>query len=275
MRGRPRKAFGVPAALLALCLAGPAIAGLTRAELDDVGVTLPPQARLPLAAPFRDAQGRALTLGEAAGGRPVALFPVDYGCRMVCGVALQALAGLVAELPPEAARGWRLLVVGLDPSDGPQEAAAARARCLADLPATAPELRFLTGDAAAIGAVTGAVGYRYAYDAERGEFAHPVAMVLAGRDGRLARMLSPLAARGTDLRLALQESGRAPDGLVQAVRALCYRFDPATGRYTALVDRVMTGLALCSAALLAAGVLWLLRRERRRRRDGAAEAGHG
>ena len=133
----------------------------------------------------------------------------------------------------------------------------------------------VSGAGAAIGAVTGAVGYRYAYDAERGEFAHPVAMVLAGRDGRLARMLSPLAARGTDLRLALQESGRAPDGLVQAVRALCYRFDPATGRYTALVDRVMTGLALCSAALLAAGVLWLLRRERRRRRDGAAEAGHG
>ncbi len=57
--------------------------------------------------------------------------------------------------------------------------------------------------------VTRALGYAYAYDRDTDTYAHPAgALVLAG-DGRVARVLSPLAMTGRDLRLALVEAARA------------------------------------------------------------------
>ncbi|MEQ8349603.1 MAG: SCO family protein [Sneathiellaceae bacterium] len=259
----------VLAALVVAAIAAPAaLAGLSRAQLDAVGVTPQPGAPLPMAQRLRDAQGRTGTLADAAGGQPFALFFVDYGCRMVCGAALRTLSGLMAELPAADLAGWRLLVVGLDPSDGPAESGVGRAGFLAVAPDAAAMSVFLTGTEDAIAALAAASGYRYAFDAERDEYAHPVSLVIADADGRVQRYLSPLAAAPQDLRFGLQDAGVAPQGLLQAVRALCYRFDPQTGRYTPLIDRILAALALLSLAVLAVGVLLLLRQGRRR--GGAA-----
>ena len=81
--------------------------------------------------------------------------------------------------------------------------------------------------------LTAAVGYHYAYDAERGRYAHPVALLVVTANGRLSRVLSGLSISGGDVRLALVEASKGTIGaIVDQVRLLCYGFSASFGFYT-------------------------------------------
>ena len=77
-------------------------------------------------------------------------------------------------------------------------------------------------------AVTDALGYRYAWDASIGQYAHVAAMAVLTPDGRLARWLYGLgAASRATLRLALTGAGQAGSGsLAEQLLLLCYHYDP-------------------------------------------------
>jgi protein SCO1/2 len=249
--------------LVGCCLARPAAAGLTQDQLAEVGVVPPPDARAPLALPFRDEAGRGLTLAEATRGRPAVLLLADYTCADLCGAATTLLASLLDRPALRPGTDYAALVVGLDPRDGPTEAAAAKARELAAYPKVAETLPFLSGDAAAVRALVRAVGYRYAYDPGHDRFAHPATLLVLGGDGRVVRALSSLAAEPRDLRLALVEAGGSGAGtLADRVRLLCYGFDPVQGVYTPAVLASLRLAALATVVGLGGGLVLLRRRER-------------
>ena len=62
-------------------------AGLTQAELAQVVLAPPKNARAPLDLVFRDRDGHPTTLAAATGNRPTLLMPVVYTCRETCGPA--------------------------------------------------------------------------------------------------------------------------------------------------------------------------------------------
>jgi protein SCO1/2 len=245
-------------------LAGPAAAGLTPKDLSQVGLAPPPGARAPLDATFTDAaDGRRLSLGQALAGRPALLMPLDYACRNVCAPML-AVAGTALSatgLAPGA--DYRLVTLGLNPR---ADAATARSMVAAQLGegSLLAGAVVLTGAPGPVEAVTQAVGYSYAYDRDTESYAHPAgALVLAG-DGRVARVLSPLAMTARDLRLALVEAGEGRvGGLADRLVLLCYGYDPQTGVYTPLIRRVLAASGAATVAGIALLVLWLHRRSRR------------
>ncbi|MDP4025569.1 electron transporter [Methylobacterium sp. NEAU 140] len=256
------------AALVILgCGVAPAGARLVRADLDRVGVEPGPGARAPLDLGLTDAGSeRPTTLGQALGGRPALLLPVDYTCGNVCDpmVTLSA-AALAATGLPAADRG--LVLVGIDPRD---DAAAAR-RLLADTlgDGTGP-VRALVADRDAVTRLTAALGYRFAYDPGTDSFAHPAAALLLTGDGRVSRVLSPLALNGRDLRLALTEAGDGRVGtLADRLTLLCYGYDAASGVYTPLVRRILTVAGIATILGIGGLVLLLIRVSHRRARDAA------
>src|SRR5689334_20776877 len=97
-------------ALLALS-ATTASAGLTRAQISAVGISLPAGAHLDpgLAAP--DAAGVMRSIGGILDGRPGFLTFVDYTCSTLCGTDLQLLSDAIqrARLP---LADFRILVLG-------------------------------------------------------------------------------------------------------------------------------------------------------------------
>ena len=256
----PVRALALAAALL-LTPSGVAEARLSRAELDRVAVAPEPGARAPLDLPVTRAEdGTATSLGAVLGGHPALLLPVDYTCANVCdpmiGLSGDALAATGLE-----ARDRRLILIGLDPKD---DAATARDRLAAiwgDRPGR-PEA--LVTNAPSIARLTAALGYRYAYDRDTDSFAHPaVALVLTG-DGRLARVLSPLAMDRKVLRLALTEAGEGQVGsLSDRLTLLCYGYDATKGAYTPLIGRILTGLAAATVIGIAVLILVLIRLRRR------------
>jgi protein SCO1 len=243
--------------MLLFLLTGPASAGLTEADIGAIGFTAAAGANVPLELTFRDAEEQQETLQEALAGKPALLLPVDYECRVTCGPALAIVAGALAQTGLRPGADFRLILVGLNPSDRAENARAFAQARIGDAELEAATAA-LTGDAETLGALMSAIGYRYAYDLGNDAFAHPTGVVALTADGRIARALSSFALDSTDLRLALIEAGEGRiGGLFGRIGLLCYGFDPVHGIYTASIMRLLQ-LAGAATVLLLAGALGLL-----------------
>jgi protein SCO1 len=260
----------LPAAVLVVAGLGPgpASARLSQADLAGVAAAPAPGARAPLDLAVIDAATeRPTTLGAVLGGRPALLLPVDYTCANVCDpmVAMSVDALAATGLPGE---DRALVLVGLDPRDGPE---AARAMIRGVIGGTlgdrAAPPQALVADGPAVARLMETLGYRSAYDPGTDGFAHPAAALLLAGDGRVARVLSPLALDGRTLRLALAEAGEGRVGtLADRLALLCYGYDAARGAYTPLVRRILT--AAGAATVVGIGLLVLALTRVRRREAG-------
>jgi protein SCO1/2 len=202
---------------------------------------------------FQDERGRAVTLRALAGGKPLVIAPVQHRCRNLCGLTLDGLAVAVAGQSYRPGRDFSLVALGIDPRESPQDARLSEGHLD---PKGAGGVHALVGSAGEVSRVTGALGYRYAWDPQLGQYAHIAAVAVLTPDGRLSHWLYGVAPTPRDLHLALTAAGRGRlGGLSEQIRLLCYHFDPSTGRYDSLVmtiARVMgVGIALALAGLVA------------------------
>ena len=87
---------------------------------------------------------------------------------------------------------------------------------------------FLTGDQAEIERVTRAAGFRYAWDEQTQQYAHPSGIIVTTTDGRLARYLFGIEYGPRDLRLALVDASDGKVGIAGRSRCCCYcyHYDP-------------------------------------------------
>lgn len=248
-------------AVMALSPGGLAEARLARAELDAVAETPRPDARAPLDLPVTDAfTGRTTSLGAVIDGHPVLLLPVDYTCSNVCDPMI-GLSGDALDRTGLAPKDRRLILVGIDPKD---DAATAKRRVAAIWGDRPGHPTALVANAGGIARLTGDLGFRYAYDEASDSFAHPAAALLLTGDGRVARVLTPLALDGKDLRLALTEAGEGRIGtLSDRLALLCYGYDAAKGVYTPLIGRILTVSGAATIMAIAGLILGLIRLRRR------------
>jgi protein SCO1/2 len=222
--------------------------------------------KLPLDLVFRDETGRSVRLGDYFGRRPVVLSLVYYECPMLCGLTLSGLARALQGVSLAPGTDFEAVTVSFDPRESPELAAAKKTTLLAryDRPGLAPAWHFLTGDPGSVTALTDAVGFRYAWDEETRQFAHPAGAVVLTRDGTVARYLFGIEPASLDLRLALAEAGEGRVGsVVEQALLYCYRYDPATGSYAAEAMRVLRLAAAFTVLALVGAVALMLGHERR------------
>jgi len=220
---------------------------------------------IPLDLPFTDESGRAVTLGQYFGKRPVILVMAYYECPMLCTQVLNGLVSAVGILNFEVGREFDVVVVSFNPREGPGLAAQKKAAYLERYgrPQSAGGWHFLTGTQASIDGLTKAVGFRYAYDEKIGQYAHGAGIELLTPTGVLAKYFYGIEFSARDLRLGIIEASSERLGTpIDDVLLLCYHYDPATGAYGAAV---LTMVRLGGVAtMLAFGVFLTvsLRRER-------------
>ena len=263
----------------ALILAGqvsaqqaPGLPGVTR-EAGMPSTAVPPQLvdvtfeqrlnhQLPLDARFRDETGRAVTLGDYFGQRPVVLAFVYYQCPMLCTQVMNGISSALKVVPFTAGKDFEVVYVSFDPRDTPQAAAQKKTALLADYQqtSTAAGWHFLSGDEASIRRVTSAAGFNYRWDEATGQFAHVSGVLVATADGRLSRYFYGVEYSPKELRMALVESGDGKVGsLVDTLLLYCYHYNPAAGRYGAIaMNLVRLGGAV--TALFLGGFIFLMRR---------------
>ncbi len=243
--------------------------------LKEIGIDQRLNESLPLSLPFRDEAGRDVTLGGYFGKRPVVLALVYFNCPMLC---TQVLNGLVASLNVmslEAGKDFDVVAVSFDTRETPAMAAAKKEAYLTRYkrPAAASGWHFLTGDQDSVAALTKAVGFRYRYDEKLDQFAHASAIVVVTPEGRLARYFYGIEYAPRDLRLGLVEASDGRIGTpVDQLLLYCFHYDPASGKYGAVVVNIVRLAGLATLALLAVAIPLM---SRRRARSLKAAPGEG
>jgi protein SCO1/2 len=233
--------------------------------LRDVGYDQRLGDSVPLDLTFRDEAGRPVSLRSLFRGRAVVLSLVYYECPMLCTLTLNGLGSALSVLTFDVGKDFDVVTVSFEPKETAALAAAKKKAYLARYrrPGAEEGWHFLTGDAPAIAALTSAVGFRYAWDAETRQYAHPAGLVVLTPDGRIARYMYGVEYAPRDLRLALVEASQRRIGNpVDTVLLYCYRYDPTRGRYAASVLRLVRLGGVVTVLGLAAFVLVSLRRER-------------
>jgi protein SCO1/2 len=222
---------------------------------------------LPLDLAFKDEAGRTVRLGDYFGKRPVVLVLAYYNCPMLCTQVLNGLVSAMRVLSFDAGREYEVVTVSFDPRDDSSDARAKKEPYVARYgrAGAAAGWHFLTGEPPSIAALTNAVGFRYAWDEKIGQFAHASAIYVATPEGRLARYFYGIEYAPRDLRLAIVEASSGKIGNpVDALLLFCYHYDPASGRYGAVVMNMVRAGGVAFVLILSTFLFVMWRREKKR-----------
>jgi protein SCO1/2 len=226
--------------------------------------------QVPLDLRFRDEDGTTRPLSDYFHGKPVVLVPAYYRCPRLCSLVLNGVADVLRRVDYEPGTDYEIVTFSIDPAETPELARAKKAAYVEHVrrEGAGAAWHFLTGAEPEIKRLTDAVGFRYAYDPVRGEYAHASGLMVLTPDGRVSRYFYGMNFSSRDVAFALEDAsaGKIGSPAVYPLRLLCFNYDPTTGQYTLMVFRVVQ---LAGIVTVVAGGAWLavaVWRERRRAR---------
>jgi protein SCO1/2 len=272
---------------LALCWAAPAaraqvIEKELPKEVRGLGVSERAGQPVPLDAVFTDSTGAKVPLSKYFNqGKPVVLSLVYYDCPFACPMVLQRLQKGLNGVDFTVGEDFNVVVISFDPTNTTEMARIAKATYLAGYARiVTPEVEagweFHTSDAATVAKLADAVGFKYRYLDEIGEYAHPVGFTVLTPDGKVSRYFYGYEYPARDLKLALLEAseGKIARTIGDVFLHFCYRLDPNTGKYTLAAVQVMKigGILTLSGMVLLIAGLKIGEYRRAMRRAGANPA---
>ena len=216
--------------------------------------------QIPLNLTFRDESGKQVRLDDYFGRKPVVLILAYYRCPMLCSQVLAGATHAFRQLPFRIGQQFNVLTISFDPRETPALAAASKQTYISSYgqPQAAEGWHFLTGQQPQITALTQAVGFHYAWDAQTQQYAHATGIVVLTPSGKVAQYFYGIDYPPQDLRLALVQSSQERIGsLTDQVLLFCSHYDPNSGRYTAIMGRVLQ-ISGAFTLLILGGVLFML-----------------
>jgi len=228
--------------------------------LKNVGIEQHLDEQIPQDLAFRDESGKAVRLGDYFKDKPVILSLVYYRCPMLCSEVLSGLESALRVLKFDVGEDFEVLTVSFDPHDTPEIATAKKADYIRRYKreGAAEGWHFLTGSQESIDALTKAAGFQYEYDRKTGQFAHTTAIMILTPQGKIAQYYFGVDYAPKDLRLGLVQASRGKIGnVVDEILLYCYHYDPTTGKYGAIISRILQ-LSAAATILILGGLLLIL-----------------
>jgi protein SCO1/2 len=239
------------------------------AVLKEIGVDEKLGDTIPLDLVFTNSDGDDVTLGELfESDKPVLLNPLYYDCPVLCSVVLDGVFGAVKQLAWSPGNDYTIISFSIDPEEGPELASSSKEFYLNqfDRESAADGWHFLTGSQESIEQLTEAIGFRYKYEEETGEYIHMASIMMLSPAGKITRYLYGANFREFDVRNALFE---AADGTIgnslDKVLMYCFTYDPSSQSYVPVAMNIMKlgGLATLIILGIFLSVFW--RRERNKK----------
>jgi protein SCO1/2 len=230
--------------------------------LKHVGIEQRLNEQIPADLQFRDETGKTVRLGDYFGTKPLILNLVYYRCPMLCSEVLSGLESALRVLKFNVGDEFDVLTVSFDPTDTPEIASAKKADYLKRYgrPGAAAGWHFLTGPQNSIDALTNAAGFQYQYDAKTQQFAHATAIMILTPEGKIAQYYYGMEFAPKDLRLGLIQAADNKIGTpLDQVLLYCYHYDPDTGKYGAIIGRVLQLSGLATVLVLGTFVIVMFR----------------
>jgi protein SCO1 len=246
--------------------------------LSKVKITQNLDQMIPLDGQFRDETGKEVRMGDYFGKRPAILALVYYQCPMLCSEELNGLVGALEMVKFTPGKDFDVIVVSIDPSEGPDLARAKKAMYVKRYgkPETADGWHFLTGMQPPINALADATGYGYVRvpgpDGKMTQFAHASAIQIITPEGRIAQYYMGVEYSPRDLRLGLVEASEHKIGTpVDAILTYCYHYDPSLNKHSLVVARVVQLGGIFTVLALGGFMVVMFRRDAIRDRKSRNE----
>lgn len=251
-------------ALLTLqCLMCGGVAAITPEALAKLAFDQKPGAQVPLDMTLRAGAGTPVRLGNLFNGKPVVLVLADYECIHLCSVVLNATFESVRQLRLTAGTDYEIVVVSIRPEEEPRNARDRQHTYSTRYGRGEKGWHFLVQGKTPVKQLADAVGFRYQYDAETKQFAHPSGIMVLTPDGKVSRYLQGIEFRPLELQQAITEAGHHSIGpITRRLLLLCFHYDPATGKYGLVITRVIQVAGLGTVLSLAAMIFVLKRRDK-------------
>lgn len=217
---------------------------------------------------FTDAEGNACKLGQFFDGKRPVLLTLNYSnCPKLCSLQLNGLFEALTRMTWNVGQEFQMVTVSIDPKESVERAAQTKEKYLRlyDRAAHSSGWHWLVGRDENIHKVADAVGFRYKYDPQRRQYAHPAVTIVCSPDGRVMRYLKGIVYDPQVLRLALVEASEGKIGTwVDGVVLRCFDFDETSGSYALSALWIMRAGGIIAVVFLGGLLLTLWRRDRKR-----------
>ena len=227
--------------------------------------------KVPADLTFVTESGDTVVLGDYLGqGRPTVLVLGYYECPMLCNLVFNGLVEGFNELGWTLGDEYQVLTVSINPEETSGLAQAKRANYLSELtvPVAEQGWTFMVGAEDQSSALAEAVGFKYFYDTERLEYAHPAVAFILTDDGTISRYLYGIEFSKTDLKLSLLEASEGRIGnTIDRLILYCFHYDPDSRGYTVVAANLMKLGGGATLLVLAVFLSLLFFGERRRKRS--------
>jgi protein SCO1 len=239
-------------------------------QVESVEVTEHLGANVPKGLEFNDENGKRVKLADYFDGKRPVILTFNYSnCPMLCSLMLNGLVEGLKELGYTPGDEFKIVTVSIDHAETVEHAKKTQARYLKKYgrPEAEAGWHFLTGSAENVRAYAGTLGFGYAYNEARKEYAHPSAMAVASPDGRIVRYLYGIEYPPSKLKLALLEASEGKIGNpFDRLVLYCFHYDATEGRYAPVAARIMRLGGAVSVVLLGTFLTLLWRTDLKKRR---------
>lgn len=233
--------------------------GLTPGDLSRVTFEQHPGVQVSPNLVFRDENDQPFRLGDHFGKQPTILVLGYYRCPMLCSLINDGLIHALEELPLTAGRNFQVIDLSIEPTETPAAAAQKNAEYLRQYgqPGAADAWHFLVGDKRSITELADRAGFRYVYDPQTHQYAHPSGVIVLTPKGKISRYVFGVRLDAKELRDAIVAAEEEKSSsIISQVFLLCYHYNPITGRYGGLI---LATLRVASLGFPAAIAWWIFR----------------
>jgi protein SCO1 len=250
-------------ALVLICAFAGQTRALTPSDLTRVTFEQHPGLQISSDLVFRDQDDQPFRLGDHFGKQPTILVLGYYRCPMLCSLINDGLIHALQELPLNIGRDFQVIDVSIDPSETATAAAQKKSEYLRQygrLGAT-DSWHFLVGNERSITRLADQAGFRYVYDPQARQYAHPSGVIVLTPKGKISRYVFGVRLDARELRDGLVAAKEEKSSSIMShVFLLCYHYNPITGRYGGLILAI---LRVASLGFLAAIAWWVFAMARR------------
>lgn len=224
---------------------------------------------IPLDLTFTNDAGEVHKLGDYFHqGKPVIITLAYYNCPMLCSMVLNGLSDGIRGLSLTPEKDFYVLTVSINPNETAELAGAKRYRYMENLGAQGKNngWRFFVGAESQSKALADAIGFKYYYDEDRKEYAHPAGAFILTEDGVISRYLYGLEFKERELKLALLEASEGKIGnTIDRLILYCFHYDPSAKGYVVMAGNIMKLGGIATLIILAVflSILWTRERSHR------------
>lgn len=242
-------------------------------EFENAGVDEHLGDTIPMNLTFTNEQGEPVELSQYFHqDKPVIVTLVYYSCPMLCNLILNGLSDGLSRLDWTPGKEYQIVTISFNPRETPKLAAAKKENYLKSLgkPGGEKGWAFLTGTEDQSKALADAIGFRYYWDEENQQYAHPSAIFVMTPEGAISRYLYGIEYKTNDLKLSMLEASRGNIGsTVDKIILYCFHYDPDSRGYVVFAGNVMKlgGALTLGVLLLFLGIFWRREKSRKNRQS--------